>query len=69
MGINARFSDTDSDLIGRATANREDFDRELCGRVRAGSLSVIDYLTRYKGFRRDHAEKLVPRFEKAIFCA
>lgn len=67
MGINARFSDATSELIEHITSSREEYERSLRDQIRAGEMSILDYLIQYKGFRKDHAEKLVPRFEKAIF--
>lgn len=67
MGINARFSDAKSDLIEHITSSREEYERSLHDQIRAGKMSMLDYLIQYKGFRKDHAEKLIPRFEKAIF--
>jgi hypothetical protein len=67
VGVNARFSDVESELVDRVTGSRESYDRSLRERIRAGEMSVFEYLTRYKGFSKEHAEKLLPRFEEAVF--
>lgn len=67
MGINIRFSDAKSELMEHVTVSREEYERGLRDQIRAGKMSMLDYLIQYKGFRKDHAEKLIPRFEKAIF--
>lgn len=67
MGINIRFSDAKSDLMEHITISREEHERNLRDQIRAGKMSMLDYLMQYKGFRKEHAEKLIPSFEKVIF--
>ncbi len=66
MGINARYSDGPTDLVERATSDRDERDRSLREQVRLGHLSVLDYLTQHKGYSREHAEALEVRFREAI---
>ncbi|HYF88241.1 hypothetical protein [Azospirillum sp.] len=67
MGINIRFSDAKSELMEHITISREEHERSLRDQIRAGKMSMLDYLMQYKGFRKEHAEKLIPSFEKVIF--
>ena len=55
MGINARCSDVKTELIERVTHSREGLERELRNQVRQGRLSVMDYLTKHKGYKPEPA--------------
>lgn len=66
MGINARYSDARTELTERVTFSREEAERALRNRIRKGDLSVIDYLTKHKGYREEHAQALEPKFRAAI---
>lgn len=67
MGVNARWSDAPSQLVKRITKNREDKENAVRDSVRSGAMSLDNYLIEFKGFSREHAEKLKPQFHKAIF--
>ncbi len=67
MGVNARFSDVESELVDHVTGSRDSFDRSLRERIRAGEMTLLEYLTQYKGFTVEHAVKVSPRFEEVIF--
>ncbi len=67
MGINARYSDAKTELTERITRNRDDHDINLRHQVRLGLVSVMDYLTKHKGYRSEHARVLEPQFARAIF--
>jgi hypothetical protein len=66
MGINARCSDVKTDLVERVTRSREDLEQDLRNQVRQGRLSVMDYLTKHKGYKPEHARVLEPKFRKSI---
>lgn len=67
MGVNSRWSDAPSQLMSRITKAREDRDFAARECVRSGSMSLDKYLTDFKGFNPEHAQKVKPQFRKAIF--
>ncbi len=69
MGINVRVSDVSSDVMIRATESREQREADMRRRVRAGEMTLIDYLVHVRGYKPDHAMKVAPQFERAIFGA
>lgn len=69
MGINARCSDAPTELVKRATLNREARERDLRNQIVQGRMSVMDYLIKHKGYKTEHAAMVEPQFRRAIFGA
>jgi hypothetical protein len=67
VGINARCSDVNTELVERVTRSREDLERDLRNQIRQGRLSVMDYLTKHKGYKLEHARVLEPKFRRSIY--
>ncbi len=66
MGLNSRNSDIRSELAEKVTHQRETRDYAAREKVRLGLLSIDEYLISIKGFRREHLDRVRPRFRKAI---
>lgn len=67
MGVNARNGDYRTAADRRVTESREAREAALREKVRNGLLSLDDFLTKFKGYKPEHAQRVRAQFQMAIF--